>query len=137
VSYTAPAVTRGPVSSVASAARRNDINGRGALSARLHGKTGGFARHGKQLVFASSAAAKAPSAASATGDVWSGVQAGRTPASIAAAASAGGQAGGLSSGVLAGLVIFGIGLIGLTGGGLSLAVVTRRLAGGRAGARKR
>jgi hypothetical protein len=112
------------------------INGPGAFAARIHGKTGGFSRHGKQLIFSSSAPSRSPSAASASGDLWSGFRAGASPSIVSAPAAAGGQGAGLSSSVLAGLVIFGLGLIGLAGGGAYL-VVTSRRAAARDGARKR
>ncbi|MDQ6774992.1 MAG: hypothetical protein M3071_01965 [Actinomycetota bacterium] len=113
----------------------SQINGPAAFAARIHGKTGGFSRHGNQLAFASSAPSSS-SAASASGDVWSGVQAGASPSIESAAAGASGQPAGLSSSVLAGLVIFGLGLIGLASGGAYM-VVTSRRAAASAGARKR
>jgi hypothetical protein len=95
-----------------------------------------LSQSGKQLVFASSAPSRSPSAASATSDIWSGVQAGASPSIVSAPAAAGGQTAGLSSSVLAGVVILGLGLIGLAGGGAYL-VVTRRRAAAGAGARTR
>jgi hypothetical protein len=125
-----PVVALAPVAQTAPV---RNINGKAALAARMQGKTGGFSRHGHQLTFASSAPSKSSSAASATGDLWAGVQASTAAPSIASAAASGAQSTGVSSAVVAGLVIFGLGLIGLAGGGAYLVVTSRR----RAGASKR
>ena len=114
------------------------------LAARERGATAGTTRAGGQSVFSSSTAPKgksgtrssapatanaAPSARSATGDLWSGVRSAGTSPVLAAEATSAGQGAGAGTGVVAGVVILALGLTGLTGGVLDAARRRRAAAG--------
>lgn len=107
-----------------------------ALAARAKGATAGVSHRAGHRVFASSVpprTAAAPSARSATGDLWSGFGApARSPVS-AAQASSSGQGGGVGAQVLAGVVILGLGLVGLFGGVLVTLARRRRATAGSSG----
>lgn len=151
---TRPAGTSGSGAPPAAvSARPAATYGASALHARESGATAGVT-HGPdgQPVFSSSTAPKgkaagkrhatpaarahspAPSARSATGDLWSGVASPSRPSfSATAAPASAGAGGGVGSGVLVGSAILGLGLVGLLGAAFVVGEQRRRRVKARAG----